>query len=157
MIETKLEWYEVQRAAYVGVERHIRAVQRGARNAHGMQATEVEGLVCHIDGACGECAYCKATQRYWPASVDTFKLPDVGRNIQVRTRSRPDYELIVRPDDPPNDAFVLVTGTIPLYHVVGWIKAADAHRPEWWQTHGNRPGAWFVPHHALKSFRVETQ
>jgi hypothetical protein len=99
-------------------------------------------------------AYAKARQRYWGAPVNTYKEGgDVG-DVQIRTRSRHSYELIVRKDDRDEDFFVLVTGRIPNFRVWGWIQAKHAKRPEWSQTHGNREAAFFVPHTALTPFRL---
>lgn len=100
----------------------------------------------HIEGACGEAAVAKVLNRFWNGSVDTFATGgDVG-DIQVRTRSSHDYELLVRPDDRDSDVFILVTGRAPTFRVIGYIWGRDAKRPEWLQTHGSRPAAYFVPH-----------
>lgn len=69
--------------------------------------------------------------------------------LQIRTRDKPDYDLLIRPDASPDDVYVLVTGRAPRFNVVGWIVARDAMRPEWSQTYGSRPAAYFVPQEAL--------
>jgi hypothetical protein len=67
----------------------------------------------------------------------------------VRTRSSHNYELIVRPDDNDDDIYVLVTGKCPTYRIRGYIYGDRAKMPEYMQTHGNRPAAFFVPHSKL--------
>jgi hypothetical protein len=68
----------------------------------------------------------------------------------VRTRSRTDYDLIVRESDDPDQRYILVVGVAPQFDVVGWIVASDARlHPEWRQSHGGREEAWFVPQLAL--------
>lgn len=144
-----LEWFEVMLAATVGVRRQLEALRRGRPDCHGFDGAT--GWQVHIEGACGEMAFAKATGRYWSGSVNTFKIGgDVGA-IQVRTRSREDYDLIVRDDDRDEDIFVLVIGQAPTYRVVGWIRGMDGKRACWRQRYGNRPVAYFIPQHALCS------
>lgn len=148
MIEVVLTDYEIRQAAHAGVDRQVQALVKGLPDRHGFQGS---GWDVHIDGALGELAVAKALNRFWSASVGTFKTGgDVG-SIQVRCRSRHDYELLVRDTDPDDAAFILVTGRAPTFRVHGWIYGRDAKRPEWRQTHGNRPPAYFVPHSALQS------
>jgi hypothetical protein len=104
----------------------------------------------HIEGACGEAAVAKALNVFWSGTVNTFKRGgDIGSKIQVRTRSKSYYELIVRQDDRDDDIFILVTGKAPSFDVVGWTLGKDAKKEQWIQTHGNREAAWFVPQKEL--------
>lgn len=151
MIEVRLAEHEIVMAAGVGVRRQAEALAKGLPDKHGFEG---EGFAVHIDGALGELAVAKATNRFWNGSVSTFKAGgDVGR-IQVRTRSKDWYDLIVRRDDRDDDAFVLVTGRCPVYKVWGWIRGADAKREAFLQTHGDREAAWFVPKDALVAIRT---
>lgn len=146
MIDVLLTPYELEMAAIQGMRRQIEAVQKGLGHIAGYEGI---GWDIHIEGAAGELAFAKAINRYWSGSVNTFKTGgDVGA-LQVRTRSKHSYELLVRDGDRDDDLFVLVTGTAPHFKVWGWIYGRDAKRPEWKQTHGNRPAAYFVPHGAL--------
>ena len=143
--EVRLTMSEVSLAAGVGMRRQIMSLF--SPDAHGCDGKE--GWTLHIEGAGGELAVAKLLNIYWDGSVGTFSNGgDVGR-LQVRTRSRLDYELIVRPRDRDEDLFVLVVGRIPVFHVVGWIRGRDARRPEWLAEHGGRPAAHFVPQDAL--------
>ena len=147
MIEVTLTLSEVMSAAVIGISRQLQSMKMNLTNQHG---TEGNDWQIHIEGALGECAAAKAIDRYWPATVGTFKMGgDVGM-IQVRTRSRHDYELIIRKNDDMDASFVLVTGTAPTYRVWGWHNAGDARKDEWLRSHGGRPPAWFVPHEALR-------
>lgn len=148
MIEVELEEHEVLYGAFLGVRRHAEALARGLPDRHGAEAS----WDLHVEGACGEMAFAKAVNRYWDGSCSTFRTKaDVGA-LEVRTRSKPWYELIVREDDADDSVFVLVTGRAPRYSVRGWIKAGDAKKAEWLQTHGGREAAYFVPHVALAGF-----
>lgn len=147
MIVVTLDDFELLQAAQVGIRRHIEAVTSGRPDRHGFDGST--GWQIHCEGACGELALAKAMNKHWSGSVNTFSSGgDVGR-VQVRTRSKHDYELLVRDKDSDDDKFVLVTGTAPTYHIHGWIAGVDAKRVEWRQTHGNRPGAYFVPQSEL--------
>jgi hypothetical protein len=70
--------------------------------------------------------------------------------LEVRTRSESDYDLIIRDNDKLDSIYVLVVGQCPTYRVIGWMRGRDGRRPEYEQTYGNRPRAYFVPQAALK-------
>ncbi len=138
---------ELRMAALVGLERQLEALSQSLPDRHGYEG---EGWNIHIEGAAGELALAKWLGRYWDGSVNTFQSGgDVGE-IQVRTRSKEDYDLLVRPGDKEDAVFVLVIGKAPRFRVVGWIRGADAKRPEWLRAYGGRAEAYFVPQHALK-------
>jgi len=147
MTKVELTWFEVAMAANVGLARQLAALRAGRPDRHGYHGL---GWTEHCEGACGELAVAKIMGIYWNGSIDSFKLPDLGGNLQVRTRSGDNYELIVRLNDANADRFILVTGRAPIFTVRGWIAGSAAKRDKWIQTHGNRPAAFFVPQHALE-------
>lgn len=140
---------EVVMGAECGVTRNI--CSWDYQDAYGFE--EEHGWNAHIEGACGEIAVAKLLNRFWSPTVNTFDAADIGMKIQVRTRSRHDYELYIRPEDNPEHAFVLVTGKAPMFMVRGWLLARNARCDEWLQTYGGRPPAWFVPTSALWPWR----
>jgi hypothetical protein len=143
----RLTSYELALAASVGSRRQVAALKDGRPDRHGFEGL---GWDVHIEGAAGELALAKYMKWYWNGSVDTFReMADVGA-VEVRTRSRHTYELLVRPDDSDDVVYVLVTGRAPEYAVRGWMLGRDAKRPEWFLAHGDRPRAYFVPHAALR-------
>lgn len=138
---------EMRRAAQVGVDRQVSSLLKHLPDAHGYDGED--GWTVHIEGAMGELCVARVLDIEWSESVDTFQHGgDVG-HLQVKTRSRHTYDLIVRPDARPSDFYVLVTGKAPYYIVRGWIRAQDATRKEWVHDFGCRPDAWFVPKEAL--------
>lgn len=140
---------QVERADAVANARQSRSSARRSRNQHGFDSGRRSEAAIHIQGARGELAVAIALGQPWQGSVDTFKQGgDVGP-LQVRCRSHPDWDLLVRTDDPDEAIYVLVTGTDRVYNVVGWIRGRDAKRPEWIRSHGGREAAWFVPQSAL--------
>lgn len=136
-----LTWHEAAMASHVGWMRHIKAMFAGKQDSHGYEG---DGWSEHIEGACGELAVAKVLGRYWDGSVNTWKADDLP-GLQIRTRSRHEYDLIVRPGDDDQAVWVLVTGRCPEYCVRGWIAGADAKRREWLRDYGGRPAAYFVP------------
>jgi hypothetical protein len=70
---------------------------------------------------------------------------DLPGDIEVKTRSRHSYDLIVQKDERPDKRLVLVTiqnGTIFLH---GWCVAGDVMQERFWaDPAGGRP-AFFVP------------
>lgn len=135
--------YELALGAHVGMQRQIESLSRGLRDQHGARAEM--GWQLHIEGAIGELVVAKHLGIFWDGSVNTFKLPDLGRQVQVRTRSKDHYDLIVRTNDQDDDLFVLVTGVAPTYCVRGCIWGRHAKQLHFWACHGGREGAWFVP------------
>jgi hypothetical protein len=149
MTDIKLTPHEVYMAASVGLRRQVSAIAANRKDRHGINPED--GWRAHIEGACGELAAAKFLGRYWDGSVDTFRsLPDLG-NVEIRTRSKHNYDLIIRTDDDPTKYYILVTGAAPHYRVQGWIKGANARRDEWKKAPGGREMAWFVPVSALNT------
>ena len=144
--EIRLSNAEMLQAAIVGTLRNIAAIKKALPDKHG--APEI-GWNLHIEGAAGELAVARALGRHWGGSINSFKSGDDVNGLQVRTRSNHDYELILRDDDADALRFVLVTGHAPNFTIRGWIMARAGKNPEWLQTHGGRPPAFFVPHRAL--------
>ena len=147
-VEITLTPYELMLGSSVGCMRQISALKACLPDKHGAEAG---GWKLHIEGALGEIAAAKALGYYWSGSINTFKDPDLSRNIQVRTRSKNEYELIVRREDRDDDFFVLVTGVSPNYLVRGWLSGRESKRSNWLATHGGRESAYFVPHQALRN------
>jgi len=151
----RLEWFEIAMAAEIGNRRQIEAMRANKKPAYsfldGSQTQDEWEL--HIQGAMGECAVAKYYRLYWNGSVNTFKLADIDGKIQVRTRRKDYYDLLVRPADSDNDIFILVTGVVGSYSqsltIRGWCWGHEAKRKQWSKTHGNRPAAYFVPQNQL--------
>jgi hypothetical protein len=137
---------EMTLALLVGGFRQVTNLRDGRRDRYG--ASPERGWQCHIEGAAGELAVAKWLNLYWSGQLGRLWAPDVGR-LEVRTRSRDDYELLVHPDDPAAAVFVLVVGRMPTFRLVGWIRGAEAtRRGRWDDPAGGRP-AYFVPQAAL--------
>ena len=140
---------ELLMAANIGIKRHMEALKKGLPDKHGFDGQN--GWTVHIEGAAGELAVAKALNVYWAGTVNTFKTgADVG-SLHVRTRSKDNYELLVRDNDLDDGIFIHVTGLAPHYNVVGYLLAAEAKNKKWLREHGDRPAAYFVPNDQLKN------
>lgn len=144
-----LSKFEVAICAHCGCTRNIEGYH--LPDKYGFN--EEFGWNVHIEGACAEYACAKCLGRHWEPTVNVFKAPDIGMTIGVRRRSRHDYDLLIRPDDNPDYAYMLVTGKAPDFAVRGWCMGRDAQRQEWLKEYGDRPLAWFVPQAALRSWK----
>lgn len=88
-----------------------------------------------IEGACAELAFCKLRGVYW-SGVSGLRAKDGGA-VDVRwTRHHGTGGLIVYPQDDDAAVIVLMEGAAPVYSVVGWMRAAQAKRPEWLKDFG---------------------
>lgn len=145
-MDVTLTVHEMMAASLVGVMRQVASLKAGRKHVAGMDAI---GWTEHIEGACGEAAVAKALGVYWGCHVNNFSGDDLP-GIQIRTRRRHDWELIVRPSDDDEARWVLVTGECPRYRIRGWILGSDAKRVEWLRDHGGRPPAYFVPQGELR-------
>jgi hypothetical protein len=146
-VKVRLEWFEISRAALVGVSRNVEALRKGCVNR--MPINDEWSI--HILGALGECAFAKASNRYWNGSVNTFKAGgDVGETIQVRTRRDHNWDLIVRNDDKSDDVYVLVTGGPQDFVVRGYVSGSDAKQDCFKADHGGHGEAFFVPQDKLR-------
>jgi hypothetical protein len=137
---------EVGAGVRIGGLRQYQALYKGKHEAHGYNGDH--GWQIQIEGALGEIATAKFLNIYWDSSVNTWKTEDL-RGIQVRTRSKDYYDLIVRKDDPDEDIYVLVTGRYGKYIIRGWIEGSKAKNPQWIQPYGDRERAYFVPQKLL--------
>jgi hypothetical protein len=148
-MKVTLTGMEIWLAKQCATMRHSESIASGRKDAHGFDGSVKDGWLAHYNGAGGEIASARTMNRFWVPNVNRFKAPDLEPNIQVKTRSRDDYDLLIRPDDNPAHVFVLVTGSVPHFTVHGWIEGRDGMRDEWKKEHGGRPAAWFVPQRAL--------
>lgn len=150
-VDVRLSWAEVQRAACIGVARHFTARAKGRQNNGEWTAGE---WTSDVLGAWGECAVAKAAGLYWP--IDDNEPdgagPDVG-DWHVRTRSKANDELGIKPKDRDEDRFVLVVQLqVPTFRIVGWCFAHEGRRDEYAMVaKGQR--TYFVPHRQLRPFR----
>lgn len=127
--------------------RQVSSIKKKGRDSVNKKDGWLEEFNKHIIGCVGELAVAKVIGVSWTGSVDTFKTEsDLSGNIQVRHRSNPVWDLIVRTNDSDDDIFVLSRGMPPgAVEVAGWITGEAAKRTEWLRDYGGygRP-SYFV-------------
>lgn len=149
VIEIELDSDQYRTAYEVGRLRHFRVIASGRRNAHGLIADRYTSIKLNAIGCCGEIAVrVLVDEPWWQLPVDTYKSkPDIPPNIDVTTRTRRNYELLIRPGDPIDRVAYLVIH-IPgsrVCRVMGYIPVARAMKTKWLRTWGDRAPAYFVP------------
>lgn len=138
---------EICTASFCGVMRQAQNIRANRKPYYG--AGTLNDWQLHIEGCLGEFALAKFLGINW-SGVGKLRAPDVGE-MDVRTRSRDDYELILHPEDPGDRIFWLLTGVNGTYCVRGWCHGRDGKLDRFWKDPaGGRP-AFFVPHKALYS------
>jgi len=139
-MRVEMDAAEIELIAIRGVLRRLRGLRQN-RDRYGFDG---DGWRVDINGVGAELAVAKLLAAY-PTGLGLSG--DVGR-VEVRSTEYPDGALILHPADPDDRPFVLVTGQLPTYDVVGWVMAGDAKRKAYWRTDRRHP-AWFVPQGAL--------
>jgi len=128
----------------------------GNRNRYGAvkNRSRDEDLLIHLQGCRGELAAGKAYQVPALLHVNTYhSVADIGTAGEVRTRSNPGWDLIVRPADPADRYYVLVIGSCmsgTALDVIGGIWGLDARKKEYVADYGGYGSSWFVPQEALE-------
>jgi hypothetical protein len=110
-----------------------------------------------IEAAGAELAFSKFINEKWVGAVNTFNAPDVEGGWQVRYTDWDNGCLILRKKDEPklNQKFVLVTGSMPKYHIRGYIVGKNGVRKKYLKNpHGGKP-ALFIPQSDLIKFENE--
>lgn len=137
-----LTYEETERAAMVGVFRHVEAIYSGRKAGWGVPSELWE---THFQGACAELALAKWMNIHWTGWRESFtdeKRPDVGgecgiAGCEVRW-AKDGSRLKRRPKDPATNKFVLATGELPNIVLVGWIPGTEFERIGEWADPGNR-------------------
>lgn len=119
---------------------HGKRMHRESREDNREDKTGTTSDFICIIGAMGELAVAKVLGVPWEKHLNTFKAPDVGE-FQVRARPQAYQELLFRPDDNPEEIYILVTRTRGSHFIVrGWqwgevcrqegpLRKLDTNRP----------------------------
>ena len=143
--ERKQAMEEGQRRQTVNEAKGLRGRNRGAWR--GDKALEI-----HLLGAAGE----MAVASYLGLKHELYKESEARRGsddlpgIDVKTRSRHSYDLIVQKNEDPDKRFVLVTICDQQTLIWGWCYGREAMRERYWADPARGRPAYFVPKEALK-------
>jgi hypothetical protein len=145
---------EQRKAVYA--EAHRRQAVNSALGLKGRNngpASGSEALRLHLLGAAGEMAVAALLDMEHFLYQETMAKrgsADLPPNIDVKTRARHYYDLVVQLDEKPGKIFVLVTIENRQTFVHGWIKSEDAMKDQWKREHVKGRPAFFVPKHHLQ-------
>jgi hypothetical protein len=148
MIRLVLSPSDVQLALAVAFERNEVAVAGGWRTKFDEQRN---ALWKHELGALGEVAVARwMGLEHWRPGVNTFHAPDIAPDIQVRARSCPIWDLMLRTDDPTEHRYVLTYVDLPaVVTLVGWCGGAEHRTPERWGSPNVGEPCWWIPYSDL--------
>ena len=148
-----LEWYEIEQAGYVALQRTLYALKNNVKEKYGAAKSDLGGINRHFVGCLGEKSLAKHTDRFWSGTVGRIDLPDV-HIWQVRACTRINKRMMLHPDDKDDDIFVLVhviAAALPRVRLSGWLHARDGKRDEFWSDpSGQDRPAFFVPNNQLR-------
>jgi len=154
MAQVELTYQEMVLGCTVGLTRHTESVAK-RRTPHFPEKFPDQMLLSHQLGACAELAFCKLVDRFYSPTVNTFKAPDIGDDIEVRWSNN--GRLKVRPDDV-NVYCVAMSGNLPRFVYHGWMWSEDAKRDEWKaDPNGWGKPAYFVPNDQLRRGKIKRE
>jgi hypothetical protein len=127
---------------------------RGLRGRNGGAWQGSKALDIHLLGAAGEVAVAS----YLGLKGHLFKEKEARRGsddlpggIDVKTRSKSRYDLIVQKQENPDKKFVLVSIENQQTLLHGWCYGEEAMKEEFWADPARGRPAYFVPQKALRS------
>jgi hypothetical protein len=127
---------------------------RGLRGRNRAAATGSKALEMHLLGCIGEIAVAAhlGLEEYAFSESEAVRGScDLPGGIEVKTRPRHGYDLLVQLDDDPSKLFVLVTHERGgATQIVGWARGHDVMRKEWVRELVRGRPCYVVPHKALQ-------
>jgi hypothetical protein len=155
-VEVKLTIIEVCWAVMLGVWRRISGWKNGL-NAE-KHTDKKSDWATDIDGVRAEMALAKWLGVYYePRNMD-FKGPDVGRECQVRSTTRDNGCLIVRPNDAKTQKHKFVLAITPpglSVWLVGWRFGDECRKDEFrHKDEYGRDDGWWLKQGALASMET---
>lgn len=146
-----LDRHEIFTAMHAAISRSISSVNsRQMRNmAH---QTPWERILLDVEAAGAEVAVAKYLGVYWAPTFGS-NVVDINPNIDVKFTKHLTGRLLVYPEADPDRRYVLVTGAMPTYNIIGWIDGHDAKVDEFLdQPDRRRPPLYCVPQERLNKF-----
>jgi len=144
--ERKQAMEEGERRQRVNEAKGLRGRNKGAWR--GDKALEI-----HLLGAAGEMAvasYLGLKEHLYKETEAKRGSADLPDNIDVKTRSKASYDLIVQKGESPDKRFVLVTIQEQKTLIHGWCYGYEAMQEQYWADPARGRPAYFVPKEALK-------
>jgi hypothetical protein len=127
---------------------------RGLRGRNGGAWQGSKSLDIHLLGAAGEVAvasYLGLKEHLFKEAEAKRGSDDLPGGIDVKTRSKSRYDLIVQKQEDPKKVFVMVTIENQQTLLHGWCYGHEAMKEEYWADPARGRPAYFVPKEALHS------
>lgn len=126
---------------------------KGLQGRNGGASKGNEALSIHLLGAAGEMAVASylGLKPLLYKEVEAKRGSDDLPGIDVKTRSRHSYDLIVQKNEDPKKKFVLVTIENKVTLIHGWCYGREAMEEKYWSDPARGRPAYFVPKDKLRS------
>jgi hypothetical protein len=127
---------------------------QGLRGRNGGAWKGSKALDIHLLGAAGEVAvasYLGLKEHLFKEKEARRGSDDLPPGIDVKTRSKAAYDLIVQRNESPDKKFVLVTVENQQTLIHGWCYGHEALQEQYWADPARGRPAYFVPKEALRS------
>ena len=146
-----LEPYEIVAAINTAVVRYASTAKN--RQMRGIQTMNTwQRILLDAEAAGAEMAVAKYLGIYWGADFGHNGV-DIAPNIDVKFTKHLTGRLLVFTDADPDRKYVLVTGEMPTYNIIGWMLGHDAKKDEFLDTPDRRrPPVYAVPQERLNKF-----
>lgn len=136
-----------------GIRRQSVNESKGLRGRNGGARFGAKALDMHLLGAAGEMAVAShlgIKQFLYQDKEAKRGSCDLPGNIDVKTRSKHSYDLIVQKNEDPDKIFVLVTIEDKQTFIHGWLHGKDAMNDCFWADPARGRPAYFVPKNYLR-------
>ena len=145
---------ERQQAMEEGLRRQGVNESKGLRGRNGGAWKGSKALEIHLLGAAGEVAvasYLGMKEHLFKEAEARRGSDDLPGGIDVKTRSKHSYDLIVQKSEDPRKKFVLVTVQDQKTLLHGWCYGEEAMDEKYWADPARGRPAFFVPKTVLRS------
>ncbi len=174
VIEVELGDNELIESIQLGLDRHSESIKRGYQNRHGLSDKDGNLPKYDIGGSIGECVAAKGLNICWGKTKNVGKAPDLftpdGKPLQVRTRFKTWYDLLIRKNDSKEEYWILVTphpeseklfqdvteqkvritrNTKLKFIIHGIIFGSEGQKDKWLKDYADREPAYFIPQNEL--------
>jgi|GEM_PF-2164158 hypothetical protein len=113
--------------------------------------TWIKRFYDEVIGVCGEIAVAKLGKFYFIPGLNEFHVvPDVFRDVEVRSTDRDDGCLVIRDNDVLERRFILAIVNGSDVVLAGWIYGTEGAKSEYLRNPNNHVPAWFIPSHKLR-------
>jgi hypothetical protein len=136
-----------------GIRRQDVNAAKGLRGRNGGAWQGSKALDIHLLGAAGEMAVAShlGVKDLLYKETQAKKGSDDLPGIDIKTRSKHSYDLIVQKNEDPRKKFVLVTIQDQTTLIHGWCYGEEAMKEEFWADPARGRPAYFAPKEALRS------